>query len=194
MAQQQRLCLPVQEMQVRSLGWEDALEESMATHSSILAWRIPWTEEPNGLQSIGCQRVGHNWAHTQAPRRHFSIKGFLPFFFLNSGFFIPEHSIDLCSMGKPFTKTGLDYFTNIILLKEFSATDQNFLSHSLRGEGTLAEKNVSGTSPGGKCIFLYGRQLWRSRESHDWGFTGVKRMKKKCSNSTVGNIPVRPFE
>ena len=81
------------------------------------------------------------------------------FFFFNSGFFIPEHSIDLCSMGKPFTKTGLDYFTNIILLKEFSATDQNFLSHSLRGEGTLAEKNVSGTSPGGKCIFLYGRQL-----------------------------------
>ena len=40
------------------LGWEDPLEEGMTTHSSILAWRIPWTEEPGGLQSIGLQRVG----------------------------------------------------------------------------------------------------------------------------------------
>ena len=45
---------------VRSLGWEDPLEEGMATHSSILAWRIPWTEEPGGLQSMGLQRVGHD--------------------------------------------------------------------------------------------------------------------------------------
>ena len=45
---------------VRSLGWEDSLEEGMATHSSIFAWEIPWTEEPVGLQSIGSQRVGHN--------------------------------------------------------------------------------------------------------------------------------------
>ena len=45
---------------VRSLGQEDALEEGMATHSSILAWRIPWTEEPGGLQSMGSQRVGHD--------------------------------------------------------------------------------------------------------------------------------------
>ena len=49
-----------QEMQVRSLGQEDPLEEGMATHSSILAWRIPWTEEPDGLQSVGSQRVGHD--------------------------------------------------------------------------------------------------------------------------------------
>ena len=42
---------------VRSLGWEDPLEEGMATHSDILAWRIPWTEEPGGLQSMGSQRV-----------------------------------------------------------------------------------------------------------------------------------------
>ena len=45
---------------VGSLGWEDPLEEGMATHSSILAWRIPWTEEPEGLQSIGPHRVGHD--------------------------------------------------------------------------------------------------------------------------------------
>ena len=45
---------------VRSLGWEDPLEKEMATHSSILAWIIPWMEEPGGLQSTGRQRVGHN--------------------------------------------------------------------------------------------------------------------------------------
>ena len=45
---------------VRSLGQEDPLEKEMATHSSILAWRIPWMEEPGGLQSMGSQRVGHN--------------------------------------------------------------------------------------------------------------------------------------
>ena len=47
-------------MQVRSLGWEDPLEEGMAILSSILTWRIPWTEEPGGLLSIGSQRVRHH--------------------------------------------------------------------------------------------------------------------------------------
>ena len=47
-------------MQVRSLGQEDLLEECIATHSSTVAWRIPWTEEPGGVQSIGSQRVEHN--------------------------------------------------------------------------------------------------------------------------------------
>ena len=50
----------VQEIWVRSLGWEDTLEYEMATHSSILAWNIPWTEEPGGLQSTGSQKVGHD--------------------------------------------------------------------------------------------------------------------------------------
>ena len=50
----------MQETQVQSLGREAPLEEGMATHSSILAWRIPWTEESGGLQSIGSQRVGHD--------------------------------------------------------------------------------------------------------------------------------------
>ena len=47
-------------MQVQSLGREDSLEKGMATHSSILAWRIPWTEEPGRLQSLGSNRVGHD--------------------------------------------------------------------------------------------------------------------------------------
>ena len=50
----------MQETWVLSLGWEDPLEKEMATHSSILAWRIPWSAEPGGLQSTGSQRVGHD--------------------------------------------------------------------------------------------------------------------------------------
>ena len=49
-----------QEMGVQTLSQEDPLEKEMTTHSSILAWEIPWTEEPGGLQSMGSQRVGHN--------------------------------------------------------------------------------------------------------------------------------------
>ena len=51
----------MQETRVWSLGQDDTLEKGMATHSSIHAWRIPWTEEPGGLQSIGSQRVPHDW-------------------------------------------------------------------------------------------------------------------------------------
>ena len=51
----------MQETQIQSLGREDPLEKEMATHFSILAWRIPWTEEPGRLQSMGFQSVGHNW-------------------------------------------------------------------------------------------------------------------------------------
>ena len=50
----------VQETWVRSLGWQDPLEKEMATHSSILAWELSWTEEPGGLQSMGSQRVRHD--------------------------------------------------------------------------------------------------------------------------------------
>jgi len=50
----------MQETQIRSLGWEDPLEKEMATHCSILAWRIPWTEKPVRLQSMGSQRAGHD--------------------------------------------------------------------------------------------------------------------------------------
>ena len=60
MAQTVKHLPAVQETWVRSLSWEDPLEKKMATHSSILAWKIPWTEEPGRLQSIGSQRVGHH--------------------------------------------------------------------------------------------------------------------------------------
>ena len=52
------------ELCIQSLGQEDTLEQVMATHSSIVAWKIPWPEEPGGLQSMGLQRIGQDWAHT----------------------------------------------------------------------------------------------------------------------------------
>ena len=62
MAQMVKNLHAVQKTWVWFLGWEDPLEKGMTTNSSILAWRIPWTEEPGGLQCIGLQRVGHDWA------------------------------------------------------------------------------------------------------------------------------------
>ena len=63
-------------IQVQSLGQEDPLEKEMATHSSILAWRIPWTEEPSGLQSMGSQRVRCDWVTTT----HTIYKSVLPWY------------------------------------------------------------------------------------------------------------------
>ena len=60
MVQMVKILSAMQETWVRSLGWEDRLEKGMATKSGILTWRIPWTEEPGGLQSLGSQRVGCN--------------------------------------------------------------------------------------------------------------------------------------
>ena len=60
MAQWKRILLPMQETWVGSLGQGDALEKELATHSSILAWKIPGTEEPGGLQSVGSLGVGHD--------------------------------------------------------------------------------------------------------------------------------------
>ena len=72
-AECKRICLPMQETQetwIQSLGQEDPLEKEMATHSSILAWKVPWTEVPGRLQSSGLQRVRHDWAteHTYTYR------------------------------------------------------------------------------------------------------------------------------
>ena len=60
MAQPVKNLPALQETWFRSLGWEDPLEKGMATHYSILAWKVPWTEEPGGLQSMWSQRVGHD--------------------------------------------------------------------------------------------------------------------------------------
>ena len=79
-------------MQVWSMDWIPGdwipREDEMATHSSILAWRIPWTEEPGGLQTMGSQRVGHNWAHMHTCRKTTLVRGFLGKF--------GHHLTDLC--------------------------------------------------------------------------------------------------
>ena len=58
------------EIQVRSLGWEDPLEEGMATHSSVLAWKVPWTEEPGRPESVGSRRVRHEWSDYARTHTH----------------------------------------------------------------------------------------------------------------------------
>ena len=65
----------MQEIWVRSLDWEDSLEKGMATLSNILAWRIPWTEEPGGLQFMGLQRVGYEWAIKHIGHEIYRIEG-----------------------------------------------------------------------------------------------------------------------
>ena len=65
----------MRETQVQSLGWEDPLEKGVAIHSSILAWRIPWTEEPVGLESMVLQRVGQDWVTTLSLSVNLEIMG-----------------------------------------------------------------------------------------------------------------------
>ena len=96
----------MRETQVWSLGWEDPLEKETATHSSILAWRIIWREEPGRLKSMGLQTVGHNWATSlsQTPADHFTwsplrppILYFQPWLvFLHSWLVGPSSSSDHC--------------------------------------------------------------------------------------------------
>ena len=75
MAQTVKHLPTIQETQVQSLGWEDLLEKEMATHSSILAWKIPWMEEPGRLQSMGLQKLKHDWATlTEQLNFHFPVQ------------------------------------------------------------------------------------------------------------------------
>ena len=73
MPQWKRIHLPIQEMWVQCLGREDRLEKEMTTHSSILAWEIPWTAEPGWLQSIGLQRVRHDLATKQQKQQQINL-------------------------------------------------------------------------------------------------------------------------
>ena len=79
MAQTVKHLPTMQETRVRSLGWEDPLEKEMATHFSMLAWRIPWMEEPDRLQSTGLHKVGHNRATSLHFTLYLSVK-FYDFF------------------------------------------------------------------------------------------------------------------
>ena len=94
MAQTVKRLPAVREAQVRSLGWKDPLAKEMATHSSTLAWRIPCREEPGGLQSMGSQRVGHDWATSLSVSSGYDIHSILQFcYFLFEAFFLFFHEI-----------------------------------------------------------------------------------------------------
>ena len=78
----------VRETWVRSLGWEDPLEEGMATHSSVLAWRVPWTELPGGLQAMRSHRVGHDCATKHTAHTGYYQAHMMIFYLLMTGSFV----------------------------------------------------------------------------------------------------------
>ena len=84
MAQMVKNLPAMRETWVRFLGWEDPLAKEMATHSSILAWEIPWTEEPGGLQPVGSQEVEHDWAHVHCTGHLFFFLFGLATFYVGS--------------------------------------------------------------------------------------------------------------
>ena len=97
----------MQENQVQSLGQEDPLEDKMATHSSILARRIPWTEEPGGLQSMGLQRVRHDWVTEHACRNPNQDSELLTITnFLNVDKLHSEHSYTVNAKLQPMTRNS----------------------------------------------------------------------------------------
>ena len=93
-----------QDTKIQSLGREDPLEKETATHSSLLAWRIPWTEEPGGLQSTGSQRAGHDRAHIYTDGRQTSQAGY---FCLQEAEESPEESVNKQVITKRHDKTQL---------------------------------------------------------------------------------------
>ena len=109
----------LQEIWVRSLGREDALEKGTAAHSSVLAWRIPWTEEPGGLLSVGSNRVGHGWGtNTTTPLLSISVQRRTILIML--GFLNYEHAVSLHSL-----LSSLKVLSNVLVV--FSVQVLDFL-------------------------------------------------------------------
>ena len=111
--------LPVmRKTQVRSLSQEDPLEKEMPTHSSILAWRIPWTEEPDGLQSMGSQRVWHDWATTLTLRHYHMSMTFKCIItgILHNLLKILIFPLDLLPSFTPFFASGISEIPEVTLI------------------------------------------------------------------------------
>ena len=118
----------MQEMRVWSLGWKDPLEKEMTTHSSILAWRIPWAEEPGRLQSMRSQRIRHNWA-----TKHFSQN-------------LPEFSVTCPLPASAWGGSG-----PFLLTESSQAQNRKVLSlHSWWGSALLKGQNASVQKPNSK--------------------------------------------
>ena len=119
-------------MQVRSLGQEDSLEKEMVTHSSILAWKIPWADEPSGIQSVGSQRLRHNWAniHTLQEQVQAFLLSLSPFGFcvVFSHFLLFNHAF--YSVYRISITSFLQFLTNHFTYSNFLFYDKNPLDNS----------------------------------------------------------------
>ena len=158
-----------QETWVPSLGWEDPLEEERATHSSILAWRIPWTEEPGGVHSMRLGRVGHDWA---TGHMHITHTGTFCLSF-NTYF---NQSMPFLAFSPPVSSTILDSQkergTNITWMK--TATQENGRAVWLHSPPHAVAPPEGGAGAGAGAAAPAGEKSgWRSRRSLD-GFEVLK--------------------
>ena len=138
----------MQETQVWSPYWEDPLEKGMATHSSILAWRIPWTEESSGLQSMGSQRVRHNWVtkHTH------SVRNWSSFMLLHVGIQFSQYNLlkTLSFLHCVFLLTQCTYTVHCVL--PLCTLTSYHVSVGLLLGSFLFHWSVSGFAPAPYCF------------------------------------------
>ena len=157
---------------VRSLGWKDPLEKGMATHSSILAWRIQWTQEPGGLQSMGSQRVRHDWA-----TKHITDCIIWP----NERTVSEDRHRDCCVMIWWKSLLGSNgsgfYFTILFPLWQGSSqsgADQDNVGQEVAGTGRWYLVNCAKLGGWGWCILSRKSSAWQWPESHRWTRRGKK--------------------
>ena len=142
-------------MQIRSLGWEDPLEEGMATHSTILAWRIPWTEEPGRLQSKGSHRARNDWDTKHNSHRHLSPKFFT---FLNWSSVRIKHQTPIPRLHSIHQHLPVFFLTmNLTIQVPHISGIKQYLSAP-----TLAWKTPWTEEPGGL------QSMGSLRVGHDW--------------------------
>ena len=155
----------MRETWVRSLGRADPLEKEMATHSSILAWRIPWTEKPGGLQSTGSQRVGHDWA----TELNWVIFDPVLFIFLS-------HSANQAPNLLSLTECLCTHFLSISI----DTTQASLILYLHFCDISLVCDPLSGFSPSAPCAMLshpvksdplWPHELWPTRLLCPWGFS-----------------------
>ena len=124
----------VKETQVRSLGWDNPLKKGLATHSSILAWKVLWTEKPGRLQSLGSQRAGHSWATKTSTDLLVQRRMVIPRVCVHVQFHLTLrpcglwHSKRLCPWGSPGKSTGVG--CRLLLQRIF--LDQGWNTHLLQ--------------------------------------------------------------
>ena len=135
----------MQETWVRSLGWEDPLEKEMAIHSSTIAWKIPWTQEPGRLQSMGSQRVRHDWATSLTYERQLEHEGHM------SGL------QGVCLKSKAFMVHKLVKIKFLVHLWIFESESNSVTFNSLWPHGLYSPWNSLGQNTGvGNCSLLHG--------------------------------------